>query len=96
MIKIRAIRTAVFAVSCCAFAVAGRAEGLAPNALSPLPLGAVRPEGWLKYQLSLMTEGLVGRLYENNEFLSGASNGREICADCVSEVSAWRSADSDR
>ncbi len=78
MIKIRAIRTAVFAVSCCAFAVAGRAEGLAPNALSPLPLGAVRPEGWLKYQLSMMTEGLVGRLYENNEFLS-PSNGW-ICA----------------
>ena len=78
MIKIRAIRTAVFAVSCCALAVAGRAEGLSPNALSPLPLGSVRPEGWLKYQLSLMTEGLVGRLYENSEFLS-PSNGW-ICA----------------
>jgi hypothetical protein len=36
MIKIRAIRTAVFAVLCCALAVAGRAEGLVQNALSPL------------------------------------------------------------
>jgi len=42
---------------------------LAPNMLEPLPLGAVMPRGWLKHHLELMTEGLVGRLYEHSEFL---------------------------
>ena len=43
---------------------------LKENALEPLPLGSVMPEGWLKRQLDLMTEGLVGRLYETSEFLT--------------------------
>lgn len=43
---------------------------LAPLAMEPLPLGSVRPEGWLSRQLDLMTEGLVGRLYETSEFLA--------------------------
>ncbi len=47
---------------------------LRKNALEPLPLGSVMPEGWLKHQLDLMTEGLVGRLYESSEFLT-PSNG---------------------
>ena len=40
------------------------------NALEPLPIGSVMPEGWLKHQLDRMTEGLVGRLYETSEFLT--------------------------
>ena len=43
---------------------------LEANALEPLPLGSVMPEGWLKHHLDLMTEGLVGRLYETSEFLT--------------------------
>lgn len=42
---------------------------LAPLAMEALPLGSVKPEGWLKCQLDKMTEGLVGRLYETSEFL---------------------------
>ena len=49
---------------------AAQGVGLRPNAMEPLPLGSVMPEGWLKYQLDLMTEGLVGRLYETSEFLT--------------------------
>ena len=53
-------------------AVAAPTDGnaLKANALEPLPLGSVMPEGWLKFQLDLMTEGLVGRLYETSEFLT--------------------------
>lgn len=35
---------------------------LTPNALSPLPLGSIRPEGWLKKQLDAQTEAVKGRL----------------------------------
>jgi len=47
---------------------------LAPETLKALPLGSIRPAGWLKHHLDLMTEGLVGRLYETSEFL-GEDNG---------------------
>lgn len=49
----------------------------APLALSPLlklPLGAVKPNGWLKHQLDLMVEGMTGRLSEISKFLK-ADNG---------------------
>ena len=45
------------------------AAGLKPTELTPLPLGAIRPDGWLKLQLDQMSEGLVGHLYEHSEFL---------------------------
>lgn len=44
-------------------------QELAPLAFDTLPAGTIRPEGWLKYQLNAMTEGLQGRLYENGRFL---------------------------
>ncbi|HOZ47786.1 MAG TPA: glycoside hydrolase family 127 protein [Candidatus Hydrogenedentes bacterium] len=37
---------------------------LAPNPLAKLPIGAIRPEGWLRHQLELMTDGMIGRLPE--------------------------------
>lgn len=37
---------------------------LAPLSLTPLPLGAIRPEGWLKTQLRIQANGLTGHLDE--------------------------------
>lgn len=38
--------------------------------LLKLPLGAVKPHGWIRHQLDLMTEGMVGRLDEISSHLS--------------------------
>ena len=42
---------------------------LLANPLVKLPLGAVRPRGWLARQIDLMVEGLTGRLYEFGLYL---------------------------
>ena len=39
-------------------------EPLLPNPLVRLPAGKVRPEGWLRHQLTLMADGFSGRLTE--------------------------------
>ena len=44
--------------------------GLQPQHLTRLPLGSVEAAGWLKGQLSLMVDGMVGRLDELSRFLS--------------------------
>ena len=33
---------------------------LVPNAFEPFPAGTIEPQGWLKHQLDLQTEGLHG------------------------------------
>ena len=37
---------------------------LLPSPLMKLPLGGVRPAGWLAHQLELMADGMTGRLKE--------------------------------
>ena len=37
---------------------------LTPNTLSQMPLGAIRPEGWLLEQLRLLADALSERLDE--------------------------------
>ena len=54
------------------------------NFLSPLPLGAIKPEGWLLDQLRTQAEGLSGKLYkiwddvnEKSAWLGGEGDGWE-------------------
>lgn len=48
---------------------------LVPNAYIELPLGAVKPEGWLLQQLVLMKEGMTGHLDEWYPSVVGERNG---------------------
>ena len=38
--------------------------GLLPRAFAPLPLGQVKPAGWLRTQLQIQVNGLTGHLQE--------------------------------
>ena len=57
---------------------------LQPGAFIPLPLGAVRPRGWLKHQLEIQARGLTGHIDEfwpdlgpDNIWLGGTREGWE-------------------
>jgi hypothetical protein len=57
--------------------------GLAPPAFRPLPLGAIRPRGWLQRQLRLQADGLSGHLDEfwpdvgQSQWFGGTAEGWE-------------------
>jgi hypothetical protein len=61
------------------FYVCNRAP-LAPAAFLKLPIGAIKPRGWLRHQLELEAHGLTGRLPEVSKW-------------CKFEQSAWASPD---
>ena len=58
---------------------------LVPNTLAKLPLGSIRPEGWLLDQLRTQAEGLSGKLHqiwedvgEDCGWLGGSGDGLSI------------------
>jgi DUF1680 family protein len=56
---------------------------LAPNAFAPLPLGTIRPAGWIARQLRIQADGLSGYLDEfwpdvaDSAWIGGAAEGWE-------------------
>jgi len=44
-------------------------EPLLPSSLAKLPLGSVRPKGWIRHQLDLMADGMTGRLQEISKWV---------------------------
>jgi hypothetical protein len=42
----------------------GNREPLAPTGLLKLPIGSIRPRGWLRHQLEAEAAGMTGRLAE--------------------------------
>ena len=56
----------------------GNRAPLVPSAMTKLPVGSIRPEGWVREQLRLMADGFTGRLAEISQW-------------CKFEGSAWAS-----
>jgi DUF1680 family protein len=52
----------------------GNRAPLAPSPLMKLPIGAVKPGGWLRHQLELEAEGFSGRLTEISQFCKYEGN----------------------
>ncbi|MGD8453492.1 MAG: glycoside hydrolase family 127 protein [Phycisphaerae bacterium] len=52
----------------------GNRPPLLPSPLVKLPIGAIKPEGWLHTQLRLQADGFIGHLPEISEFLEKDDN----------------------
>ena len=59
---------------------------LTTNTLSPLSLGAIRPEGWLRAQMEAQAKGITGKL---REIWPDVGNG---CAWLGGEGDSWERA----
>ena len=55
---------------------------LTPNTLSPLPLGSIRPEDWLREQLTIQRDGLTAHLDERWDAVGPACGWLGGDGDC--------------
>jgi len=62
---------------------------LAPSPLVKLPIGSIRPRGWLLGQLQLMRHGLTGRLPELSRFLKEGSGWITLKGPGWEEMPYW-------
>ncbi len=53
---------------------AGNKEPLLPSPLIKLPAGAIKPQGWLRKQLELEADGMIGRLPEISPYCNRKGN----------------------
>jgi len=52
----------------------GNRDELVPSAFIMLPIGSIKPQGWLRKQLQLQADGFHGHLTEISEFLKKENN----------------------
>ncbi|KAL9709319.1 hypothetical protein Ac2012v2_007673 [Leucoagaricus gongylophorus] len=66
-------------------------SGLAPKKYLTLPLGQVRPDGWLLNQLKVQTDGLAGHEHEFYHWVSGTdwTGGTEAYSNLEEAGSYW-------
>jgi uncharacterized protein len=64
MLVVRMMVLLAFCAPVPASAADGAGQGLRPTSFAPLPLGSIKPAGWLKGQLRIQAAGLSGHLDE--------------------------------
>ena len=62
---------------------------LLQNPLGKLPIGAIQPKGWLKEQLVLMADGMVGHLDQVSGYLANNSGWLDSSKPGWEEVPYW-------
>ena len=63
---------------------------LLASPFAKLPLGSIRPRGWLRHQLDLMADGMAGRIDEVSEYIQEDSSWlRPESAKGTEEVPYW-------
>jgi len=67
----------------------GNRPPLSPSPLIKLPVGSVRPRGWLRHQLQLMADGMVGHLRELSSFCRDDSGWLTLKSRGWEEAPYW-------